>query len=68
MATKQCSKCNTPFACTAPIAGCWCEQYTVPIDTLQHLKSTYDNCLCPDCLSEYATGNAPAETSPTNKE
>jgi hypothetical protein len=52
--TKQCSKCQTPFECKNDEGGCWCEGYTLTLDTLKDLKATFDNCLCPECLNEYA--------------
>lgn len=54
MATKQCSKCNTDFECKAEGSGCWCEGLTISCENLQELRNDFDNCLCPDCLSQYA--------------
>lgn len=54
MASKNCSKCNTPFVCDCENPGCWCENLFIDLDTLDKLKKQYDNCLCPACLSKYA--------------
>lgn len=55
MATKQCSKCKAEFTCTAPVSGCWCEQYQLNADTLATLRTQYADCLCPLCLSGIAS-------------
>ncbi|HEY9176087.1 MAG TPA: cysteine-rich CWC family protein [Flavipsychrobacter sp.] len=61
MATKQCSKCDAAFTCTAPIAGCWCEQYQLTGETLATLRAQYADCLCPQCLSDIALGQGQGE-------
>lgn len=52
--TKQCAKCNASFECTSDATGCWCQQYTLSQEALQHLKGNYADCLCPQCLATYA--------------
>lgn len=54
MVTKQCSKCGADFGCNATGTGCWCEQYSLSTQTLAELKNDYNNCLCPQCLEQYA--------------
>jgi len=54
MARKQCSKCKTAFECNAEGSGCWCEGLIISQENLQVLKDDFDNCLCPDCLAQYA--------------
>lgn len=54
MATKQCSKCNVMFGCAAPVRGCWCEQYSVSDENLAEMRGAYKDCLCPQCLADYA--------------
>lgn len=61
MSSKQCSKCQVSFECTNEKEGCWCETVFVDIHTLNHLKQTYNNCLCPVCLKEFAKGNYPGK-------
>ncbi|MBS1772297.1 MAG: cysteine-rich CWC family protein [Bacteroidetes bacterium] len=55
--TKQCSKCKASFECKNDEGGCWCENYTLSLDALKELKAKFDNCLCPECLAEYAIIN-----------
>ncbi len=57
MATKQCAKCGQEFGCANPTPGCWCEELTVAPKQLQHLRETYNDCLCPTCLEEYANND-----------
>lgn len=54
MSTKACSKCKTSFDCCSDKMGCWCEALTIDIKTLEELKKTFENCLCPSCLAEYS--------------
>ena len=68
MATKQCSKCGIGFSCTAPVAGCWCEQYTLAPTTLTQLKADYADCLCPQCLTEFAGNQSELPQMPVSKE
>jgi hypothetical protein len=51
---KSCSKCLVSFDCCNEKPGCWCEELYLDIETLKQLKGTFDNCLCPKCLKEYA--------------
>lgn len=53
MNVQICSKCNTSFECTNEQMGCWCEDISIDLKTLENLKKEYDNCLCPTCLKEY---------------
>jgi len=53
---KHCSKCQATFGCKNEGPGCWCESLQVPLETLGQLRVQYENCLCPACLREYATG------------
>jgi hypothetical protein len=57
MSVKSCSKCSATFECSNEKMGCWCENLFLDIDTLKKLKEEYDNCLCPNCLKEYANSN-----------
>ncbi len=57
MSLKICSKCKTNFNCCNKTMGCWCEDLTIAIKTLNELKKIYDNCLCPKCLREYSNNN-----------
>jgi hypothetical protein len=57
MSVKSCSKCLVSFECTNETSGCWCEQLVIPPMVLAHLKETYANCLCPQCLKEFSKLN-----------
>lgn len=67
MAVKQCSKCGVDFGCASPVRGCWCEQYSIPVETLAQLRTEFDNCLCPQCLAVYQSAGENAEM-PINRE
>lgn len=54
MSLKSCSKCKTNFECGNEKPGCWCEDFFLDIETLAKLRKEYDNCLCSNCLKEYA--------------
>lgn len=49
---KHCSRCKTPFNCQNEARGCWCEDVSLSPEVLRHLKATYDNCLCQQCLEK----------------
>jgi hypothetical protein len=51
---KNCSKCKIAFDCCNEKEGCWCENLEVSLEKLALLKKEYDNCLCSNCLKEYA--------------
>ena len=52
--TKQCSKCKSTFECCNERSGCWCERLQIAPETLLELRQAYDNCLCPNCLTDYS--------------
>ena len=58
MTEKKCSKCGALFGCNADSNGCWCENYSIDTNTLQQLKKDFENCLCEDCLKQYASTKA----------
>jgi len=47
---KTCPECGTRFLCQHN-SECWCMDYTLTAETLAYLRKTYDDCLCPACLS-----------------
>jgi hypothetical protein len=51
---KKCSKCSTQFECGADVGKCWCMDFKLKPDVLNKLKEEFSNCLCPQCLKEYA--------------
>ena len=52
---KKCSKCNTQFECGSKIGKCWCMDLKVEAEVLNRLKEEFTDCLCPECLKEYAS-------------
>jgi hypothetical protein len=51
---KNCSKCSTQFECGADVGKCWCMDLKVKPEVLSKLKEEFSNCLCPECLKDYA--------------
>lgn len=49
---KICPKCNSKFPCMGE--DCWCEHYQILPKNLHYIRKTWDNCLCPECLKEFA--------------
>lgn len=49
---KLCPGCGTRFLCLHN-ADCWCMDYSLTGETLAFLRRTYDDCLCPPCLSKH---------------
>ena len=52
---KKCPRCKESFECS--MGGCWCEQVRLSAAMLKWLDRTFDDCLCPACLAEYAVGS-----------
>src|SRR6476646_230612 len=52
--TKNCPRCKERFECRSD--GCWCAQVRLSAAMLKWLDRTFDDCLCPACLSQYAVG------------
>ena len=50
--SKACGKCGRAFPCQS--GGCWCEEVTISPATLKWLSRAYEDCLCPECLAEFA--------------
>ncbi len=51
---KICPKCKKEFECKHN-KDCFCMKYPISEENLNILKKEFDNCLCEDCLKEYAT-------------
>jgi hypothetical protein len=54
MTKSKCSKCGAEFECGVNTGKCWCMNYVVPEMKLEEIKKEFTDCLCPDCLCEYA--------------
>jgi hypothetical protein len=51
---KTCPRCAAIFACGG--VACWCNDVRLGPDALKWLERHYEDCLCPACLSEFASG------------
>ncbi|ANE49161.1 cysteine-rich CWC family protein [Flavisolibacter tropicus] len=63
MKAKKCSKCQTIFTCSNPQPGCWCEGVRLTPETLEQLKASYEDCLCPACLKSFEQTNTEATST-----
>ena len=52
--TSTCEACNSEFECGASLSGCWCSEVRLTDEARARLKSSYRDCLCPDCLAKAA--------------
>jgi hypothetical protein len=59
---KVCGHCHQPFLCQQA-GGCWCGTVKLDAAQLAWLKQTFDNCLCPTCLTAVAAGRLSDRTS-----
>jgi hypothetical protein len=50
--TITCPRCKEVFACRS--TGCWCASVELSGDALEGLRRSYNDCLCPACLAEFA--------------
>ena len=50
---KTCQRCKACFECRS--GDCWCDNVRLRPATLKWLMRSYDGCLCPSCLAEFAT-------------
>ncbi len=52
---KTCERCGRKFKCQAnDPKKCWCMSYSLSKATLAEIKSKYRDCLCRECLTDYA--------------
>lgn len=53
--SKKCPRCGRTFSCFQQTGKpCWCEKYLISPEVLVRIREKYHDCLCPDCLPEYA--------------
>ncbi len=50
---KKCPKCGNLFSCEAD-NDCWCESFQIHKKEMLAITENYNDCLCPDCLKNYA--------------
>ena len=58
---KRCAKCGLAFDCGG-LFGCWCRDVKLDKAALAQLKEQYSDCLCPDCLKQFAALEARLST------
>lgn len=51
---KDCPQCGAGFECRGGKPGCWCEEATLSGPALHAIQAASDDCLCRECLAEYA--------------
>ncbi|WP_428656749.1 cysteine-rich CWC family protein [Runella sp.] len=60
----QCPRCQRSFECKPFLsAQCACFQFAIPSQVALFIKTTYDGCLCPTCLTELI--NEPISSNPS---
>lgn len=50
---KKCPACGKQFECYSD-SDCWCEQVHINRKEYAEIVARYNDCLCPDCLKQYA--------------
>ncbi len=55
-----CPRCGKEFHCSKS-GKCWCYEVYLPLDKLEEIENTYDSCLCPSCLREFAGSPKPVD-------
>ena len=64
---KICERCGKKFKCAADRAKvCWCSTFRLSKATLAEIKSQYRDCLCRECVAEYAARDAAIKTQKDN--
>jgi len=46
---QACARCGEEFGCSKS-SRCWCYEFDLPAEVLAKIESTYDGCLCENCL------------------
>ena len=52
-AVKKCPSCGSLFECKGT-DDCWCESFQIHKKEYYRLMQKYNDCLCPECLKQYA--------------
>ncbi|WP_170830086.1 cysteine-rich CWC family protein [Williamwhitmania taraxaci] len=45
--------------CQSEYKKCWCSDVQLSTELLVYLKSSYQNCLCPNCIKEFLENGIP---------
>lgn len=58
---KECPRCGLLFDCycQSEYKQCWCLDYKLSAEQLDHLKNRFQNCLCPNCIKEFLENGIP---------
>ena len=51
---RICESCKNPFHCGASLKGCWCLKVELREGARKELRSTFKDCLCPECLERFS--------------
>ena len=63
MVNKECSKCQTKFACQIPTTNaCWCTSYPPLLS-----PNSDQDCLCPSCLGQVVSDRIDTELKLKNR-
>ncbi len=49
---STCESCGNEFTCGATSKDCWCFNVKISEENRKELKSTFENCLCQNCLEK----------------
>jgi hypothetical protein len=52
---RECEACGKQFVCGASLKGCWCFGFKLSAETRRQLRERYQDCLCQDCLTKFAS-------------
>ncbi len=55
---STCGACGNAFTCGATILGCWCTKINLAPSIRTALRGRYSDCLCPECLENFASGES----------
>ena len=64
---KICPRCCKTFVCMLN-RGCFCDKYQLTEERKNFLASNYNDCLCEECLKEFASTNNSAENFTLNND
>jgi hypothetical protein len=62
-----CESCGEQFTCGATLKGCWCMKIEILDEARAAMKARFSQCLCPQCLGNFASGPAIVVKYPDGK-
>ncbi|HHN47462.1 MAG TPA: hypothetical protein ENN08_00750 [Bacteroidales bacterium] len=51
---KTCPSCGATFGCMHSM-HCWCAAYTIPKESMELIRTSFNDCLCEACLLKYVS-------------